>query len=102
MPVYILGAAVHFCASLYLLVLFGRMILDWIRILARDWHPRATAVIVIGNVLYALTDPPLRFLRRYIPPLRLGNGIALDVGFMVLFIGILLLQRVARLMMVFG
>ncbi len=67
---------------LYLIVVFGRLVLDWIRVLARDWRPSGV-MLVVAETVYTLTDPPLNALRRVIPPLRLG-GVALDLGFLVL------------------
>jgi YggT family protein len=40
---------------------------------------------VVLEVVYTITDPPLRALRKVIPPLRFG-GIALDLSFMVLLL----------------
>ena len=80
---------------LYWLVLMARLVLSYVVMLARDWRPRGVVLILVEGV-YSLTDPPLRALRRVIPPLRLG-GIALDLAFMVLFlIVIVLMQVVAR------
>lgn len=75
---------------LYLLVLIIRLVLDWIQVFARSWRPTGV-VLVLANLVYGLTDPPLRFLRRFIPPLRLGQ-VQLDLGFLVLFIGIQILR----------
>jgi YggT family protein len=72
-----------FVAFLYFLVLIGRVVFDWIRIFAKEWRPRGAALLVAEPV-YTLTEPPLRALRKVIPPLRLG-GVALDLSFMVLF-----------------
>jgi YggT family protein len=52
--------------------------------LVRDFRPKG-ALVVLFEIVYTLTDPPLRLLRRYIPPLRVGN-IAFDLGFLLLFI----------------
>ncbi|MDO8731747.1 MAG: YggT family protein [Actinomycetota bacterium] len=69
---------------LYQLVFFARIILDLLQIFARSWRPRG-AILVIAEGIYSLTDPPLRFLRRFIPPVRLG-GVALDFSFLLLLI----------------
>ncbi|MDP2014916.1 MAG: YggT family protein [Actinomycetota bacterium] len=69
---------------LYQLVLFARIILDLLQIFARSWKPRGP-ILVIAEGVYSLTDPPLRLLRRFIPPLRLG-GVALDFSFLLLLI----------------
>ena len=72
-----------FVVFLYFLVLIGLVVFDWIRIFAKEWRPRGAALLVAEPV-YTLTEPPLRALRKVIPPLRLG-GVALDLSFMVLF-----------------
>lgn len=94
-----LGWVVYTTASLYLLVLFVRMVIDWMQFLIPSFRPRGV-VLVLANVVYALTDPPLRVLRRVIPPLRLGGGAALDVGFMVLFIAVIIIQRLGYVIQV--
>ncbi|MGL4743665.1 MAG: YggT family protein [Dermatophilaceae bacterium] len=82
-------AVLRFLVFLYLVVLVGRVVFDWIRILAREWRPRG-AVLVVAEPVYTLTEPPLRALRRVIPPLRLG-AVSVDLSFMVLFLGVALL-----------
>ena len=77
---------------LYLLVVFGRLILDWIRVFARDWRPRGV-VLVIAEAVYTLTDPPLNALRKVIPPIRLG-GASIDLGCLVLVLGLYLLLAI--------
>jgi len=77
---------------LYLMVVFGRLILDWIRVFARDWRPRGV-MLVIAEAVYTLTDPPLNALRKVIPPLRLG-GASIDLGFLVLVLALYLLLAI--------
>jgi YggT family protein len=79
--------------TIYLVVLIGRMIFSWVQVFARDWHPSGI-LLLIAEGIFTITDPPLRFLRRFIPTLRLGM-VALDLSFMVLFIVILILLQVA-------
>jgi YggT family protein len=69
---------------LYFILLIGRLILDYIQMFARSWRPQGP-VLVIAEVIYTATDPPLRALRKIIPPLRLGS-ISLDLSFLVLLI----------------
>jgi YggT family protein len=77
---------------IYLLLLIGRMIFETVQAFARQWRP-AGAVLVLAEATYTATDPPLKFLRRFIPPLRLGN-VAFDLSFTVLFIVVLLLINI--------
>jgi YggT family protein len=67
---------------LYFIVLIGRLVLDYIQMFARSWRPQGP-VLVLAEIIYTATDPPLRALRKIIPPLRLGS-INLDLSFMVL------------------
>lgn len=76
---------------LYLLILLVRIVIDWVQMLARGWRPTG-ALLVLANLVYGLTDPPLRWLRRVVPALRLG-GVGIDLSFLVLFIGISIVQR---------
>jgi YggT family protein len=77
---------------LYLMVGFGRLVLDWIRVFARDWRPRGV-MLVIAEAVYTLTDPPLNALRKVLPPLRLGAA-SIDLGFLVLVLALYLLLAI--------
>ncbi|MGJ9477130.1 MULTISPECIES: YggT family protein [unclassified Actinotignum] len=88
----VLGIILSTLISIYLLVLLARVIIDLVTIAARDWRPSG-ALLVIVNVVYALTDPILNLVRKIIPPLRLG-GIAIDIGFIVVFIVLQILNGI--------
>lgn len=66
----------------YFLILLARLVFDYVQMFARSWEPKGL-VLVIAEAIYTVTDPPLRFLRRFIPPLRLGQ-VSLDLSFLVL------------------
>jgi YggT family protein len=70
--------------EVYLGILLFRLVMDWVFQFARDWRP-GRAMVVALEATYTVTDPPLKLLRRFIPPLRLG-GVALDLSFFVLMI----------------
>ena len=78
---------------LYWLILIGRLIFDFVQIFARSWQPRGP-ILVIAEAIYSVTDPPLRFLRRFIPPLKLG-GVQFDLAFLILLIAVQILFNVA-------
>ena len=81
-----------FLIGIFLLLLFVRVVFDWVQVFARDWRPRGIA-LVVAEAVYTVTDPPLRALRRVIPPLSLG-AIRLDMAFLVLVIICVILQSV--------
>ena len=80
---YAVLGVLRFFVFLYFLVLIGRVVFDWIRIFAKEWRPRGAALLV-AEPIYTLTEPPLRALRKVVPPLRLGQ-VSVDLSFMVLF-----------------
>ena len=77
--------------SLFKIALFIRVILDYIQVFARNWRP-PTFLIAIFELIYGVTEKPLAFVRRFVPPLRLG-GISLDLAFIVLWIAVGMLQN---------
>lgn len=88
-----LGTLIFWVLTAYLLILFARMIIGWIMVLG-NYRP-AKSMVAVFEVVYTLTDPPLRFLGRFIPPLRLGS-VSLDLGFLLLVIVIIVLQGQAQ------
>ncbi len=85
----IVKVVLTYVLGLYLLLLVGRLIFSWVQAFSRDWRPRGP-VLVVAETVYTATDPPLKFLSRFIPVLRLGS-VALDLSFMVLFFVVLIL-----------
>ena len=79
---------------LYLTILFLRLIFDYVFAFARSWRPTGPLVILL-EIIYSLTDPPLKLLRRIIPTLRLGN-FNLDLAFLVLVLLIYVLLSVLQ------
>ena len=70
--------------NLFLLLLFARFVVDWVQVFARSWTPKGF-VLVLLEIIYSITDPPIVFFRRFIPPLRIGS-IALDTSFIIVLI----------------
>ena len=75
-------------------VLFARMILSWVPVLVRDWEPRGP-MLVVAELVYSITDPPLRVLRKVLKPVRVGN-MMLDLAFIGLVILVSILMQVNR------
>lgn len=79
---------------LFLGLLFIRFVIDWVQVFARSWTPTGPVLVVL-EIVYTITDPPILFFRRFIPPLRLGT-VALDLSFMIVLIITYLLLIVAQ------
>jgi YggT family protein len=88
----IVADVIRFVVFVFFVVLIGRLVLDWVQVFARDWRPRG-AILVIAEAIYTVTDPPLKALRRLIPPLQLG-ALRLDLAFLILFFGTSILMGI--------
>ena len=87
-----IGRVLSFIIQLFLIALFARLILDYARMFARNWRPKGM-VLALAETVFIVTDPPLRFVRKFVPPLRLG-AVSLDLSFIVVFFGVQLLSRI--------
>ncbi len=77
----------------FFLCLLARLVLEYVLMFARRWQPGRGAAAGL-EVVWSVTDPPLRTLRRVIPPLRIGT-VSLDLAFLaLLFIVYVLLSFV--------
>jgi YggT family protein len=80
----VLTRFLYWIVFLFFITLIIRLVIDWIQVFARDWRPRGAALLVAEGV-YSTTDPPLKALRRVLPPLRIGP-VMLDLAFILLFL----------------
>ena len=84
------GLVIELVLYVFLLLLLGRFAVDWIQMFARSWVPRGPLLVVLEGV-YTATDPPVKAVRRILPPLRLG-GMAIDLSFIVVLLVVYLLR----------
>ena len=80
--------------QIFIYALLGRLIFDYIQMFSRTWRPRGPILYLVEGV-YTLTDVPVKFVGRFIPPLRLGS-VSLDMSFIVLFFAAQTLLRVLK------
>ena len=80
----VVANVVYLVLWLFFVALLIRLVFDFVQMFARSWEPRGIVLLLL-EVIYSLTDPPLKALRRVIPPLRLGS-VSLDLSFLVLII----------------
>ena len=88
------GTVIEIVLWVFIGLLWIRFVVDWVQVFARSWMPRG-ALLVALEVDYSVTDPPIKALRRVIPPLRLGN-FALDLSFIIVMIVAYVLLSVNR------
>jgi YggT family protein len=91
-PLAIPASIAYYLLLLYFFVLWGRFILDLVRNFSRGWRPHGFG-LVISEIVFALTDPPITLVRRVIPTIRIG-GFALDFAWSIVMIVTLVLLSV--------
>ena len=57
---------------MFIALLWIRFVVDWVQVFARSWAPTRHPLLVLLQAVYSTTDPPIKALRRVIPPLRIG------------------------------
>jgi len=88
--VAVVASVLYFVLLVFLLLLIFRLVMEYVFLLASSYRP-AGPVAALLELCYTVTDPPLRALRRLIPPLRIGS-VQLDLGFIILLIVVQILM----------
>jgi YggT family protein len=76
--------------GVFLWLMLIRLVVDWVQVFARSWSPRGPVLFVL-EIVYSITDPPIMFVRKFVPPLRLG-AVALDTSFLIVLVVVYLLR----------
>ena len=84
------GAILLLVLNVFLGLMLIRLVVDWVQVFARSWSPKGPVLFVL-EIVYTITDPPIVFVRRFVPPLRLG-AVMLDTSFLIVLVVVYLLQ----------
>ena len=88
----VVAEIVYFALLVFLVLLVFRLIMEYVFMFARSYRPTGIVAVAL-ELCYTVTDPPLKALRRVIPPLRVGR-VSLDLSWIVLFFLVQILMRV--------
>ena len=88
----IIATILYVALNIFVVVMWARFVLDLVSMLARDWRPRGF-VLVIAELAYTITDPPVKAVRRIVPPLRAG-GIVIDFSWSIVLIATIILSYI--------
>lgn len=91
---HVVGSIIEIVLWVFIALLWIRFVVDWVQIFARSWVPRGPVLLLLEAV-YSTTDPPIKALRRVIPPLRIGS-ISLDLSFLIVMIAAYVLLQLNR------
>jgi len=86
-----LGVVLYTVLQLFIITLIARLVLDYVQMFARNWRPKGIA-LVLSEFVFTVTEKPLVFVRKFVPPLRVGS-VNIDLAFVLLFFGVQLLMR---------
>jgi YggT family protein len=81
--VLVLGV-LYYVLLAFFLALVARFVLSLIVMFAPQWHPKGP-LLLLFELIYSVTDPFLRPLRRILPPIGAG-GIRVDLSMLMLFV----------------
>ena len=79
-----IGQILYILLFLFIALLWVRFVVDWVQVFARQWQPRGPVLVVL-EIVYSITDPPIKAFRKVFKPVRIG-GIALDLSFLVVML----------------
>lgn len=91
--VSIVATIVYIALTIFFVAMWARFILDLVRMFARQWRPRGLGLVLAESV-FTVTDPPIKAVRRVVPPLRIG-GAALDFAWSIVMLAVIILTSVA-------
>jgi len=92
----VVGQVLATALWLYWLLFIIRLVFDFVQIFARSWRPQGV-LLIVAEAVYSVTDPPLRLVRRVVPPLRLGR-IQFDLAFLIVLIALQILSNLATML----
>jgi len=88
--VTVVGNILLFALQIFFWLMLIRLVFDWVQVFARSWAPKGPVLVVL-EIVYSVTDPPIMFIRRFVPPLRIGS-VAIDTSFLIVLVVVYLLR----------
>jgi len=90
----LLALVVYWALQIYFYALLGRLILDLLMSVNPSFRPKGI-LLPVAEIVFTLTDPPLRFVRQFIKPVRMGS-ISLDFGWTLVVLAVVFVQGLVR------
>lgn len=88
----ILFSVLFVAVYVFILFMWARLILEFVVNLNRGWRPRGFG-LVLAEIVYTVTDPPIKLVRRFVPPVQFG-AVSLDLSWTVVLLVAILLTYV--------
>jgi len=87
----IVAIAALVALALFFLLMWVRFVVDWVRALRPEWRPRGAALLIAEGG-YTLTDPAIRFVRRRVRPVRIADGVTVELSWSIVMLACLVLM----------
>ena len=81
-----------YAVMIFRFLLLARIVVEMIASFSRGWSPKGVVAVIL-ELLFTVTDPPVKALRKVIKPVRLGQ-VSLDLSVLVLFIGLIIVELI--------
>ena len=93
-PLSVIAFILDLAVRLFILVMWGRFIVDLIPLFSRGWRPKGF-LLVISEIIFTITDPPIKAVRRILPPLR-TSGASIDFSWSIVLIAAIIVSYIFR------
>ena len=93
-PVSVIALVAYYAITLFMFTMWARFILDLVVVFARGWRPSGVG-LVLSELVFTITDPPIKAVRKLVPMVRIGNG-ALDLSWMLVMLVCIILTSILR------
>lgn len=88
----IVATILYFALLAFVILMWLRFVFDWVRVLRRQWRPRGF-VLMVAEAAFTVTDPPIKLVRRILPPVRIG-AVQLDFAWSIVLLVCIVLMVV--------
>jgi YggT family protein len=89
-----LALIAYWALQVFFFALIGRLILELLVSFRPGFRPKGV-LLPVAEIVMTLTDPPLRFIRRFIKPVQIGS-LSLDFGWTLLVLAVIFVRGLAQ------
>ena len=94
---HVAGMIILTLLQFYFMLMVARMVLSWVTVLAPNFTPER-ALVVLFEVVYTLTDPPIRFFSRFLPNVHTA-GVSFSLGFLAAMLSVAVAMQLDTLVL---
>lgn len=98
--VAILATILFYALNIFIVLLWARFVFDLVLTFSRQWRPTG-AMLVIAELVFTVTDPPVKLVRRWVRPVRIGAA-SIDFAWSIVLLAAYLLLSVISRFMIYG